>query len=166
MNMDVENQLEIALEDLMNDYLDVCNRAIRENVNNFWYQQAKKLNRMAWDESNFHTIIYDKNPDITLDEFVIHFNPDERELSLTSPEEKDVAFTWKVPLSYLQDVAKNRPDWYIEHPVMLDWKWLTERTRTESMELIGTTKFKAGMTGFLLGAATGALSVYLFNHRS
>ncbi|REL32949.1 hypothetical protein DYD21_14120 [Rhodohalobacter sp. SW132] len=105
---------------------------------------------MAWDESNFHTIIYDKDPDIVLDEFVIHFNPDERELSLTSPQVKNVAFAWKVPRSCLQDVVENRSDWYVEHPLMLDWKWLTERTRTESMDMIGKPRYKPGWQDFYL----------------
>lgn len=160
--MEKENQLDVSLEDLMSGYLDICNRAMQENIDKFWYQQAKRLNRILWDESNFHTIVYDLDPDITLDEFMIHFNPDERELSLISPEGQEVAFTWKVPLGYLKDVVENRPDWYIEHPVMLDWKWLTERTRTESMDLMRKPRLlKTGITGFLLGTAAGALSVYL-----
>lgn len=93
---------------------------------------------------------------------MILFNPDERKLSLISPEGQDAAFSWKIPLDYLKDVVENRPDWYIEHPVMLDWKWLAERTRTESRDLIRKPRLlKTGIVGFLLGTAAGALSVYV-----
>lgn len=165
--MEKDNELDIALENMMLDYLAICNRAIQKNADKFLYQQAKKLNRMLCDESYVHTIVYDQNPNIVIGEFMIHFDPKDQKLSLAPLESQDVAFSWKVPHDYLQDVVETRPDWYIKHPVMLDWKWFRERTLTESRNLIQTPHLlKTGIAGFILGSVAGALFVHLASRNS
>jgi hypothetical protein len=155
-----ETLSETAVKTLITDYLNICNRALRESVGDFWYELGKQINRTLWEEPNFRTLVYDQDPDIIIEDCIIHFDLEKRELSLIPAEEQQVACTWKVPLDYLKDVVENRPEWYIEHPVMLDWKWLTERTRTESRDIMRKPRLlRTAIAGFLLGTAAGALCV-------
>jgi hypothetical protein len=122
-------------EHLLSDYIALCNRAIAENRDKFWYRQAKRLNRALWGGADFRTLVYDEDPDDVIGEFTIHFDPDGRELRLLPPGDHDVAFSWKVSTAYLRDVVLERPDWYLEHPAMLDWIWIRERVRDEAAEI-------------------------------
>jgi hypothetical protein len=148
-----------SIEPLMNKYVTLCNRAIAENEDKFWYQQAKKLNRAIWnDGARFRTLVYGDNPKETQAQFTLHFDVDRHELSLgPDTTEEDVAFTWKTPVSYLQDVVEERPDWYLEHPVRLDWQWLKARAN-DSLE--HSSPRSAFASGFVLGAFIFMLGYY------
>ncbi|MBB3036010.1 hypothetical protein [Hoyosella altamirensis] len=141
--------------DLLSGYLLICNRAMAENKDKFWYQQAKKLNRQLWGGANFRTVIYETDPDVTVGEYTIHFDPVEKSLSILPPGDHDVAFTWKASTDYLRDVVHDRPDWYLAHPAMLDWVWMKERARDQLVHRVDGRSFIAGVT---LGvAATAAI---------
>jgi hypothetical protein len=154
------------VEKLLSDYLDLINRSLVENADLFWYRQAKRLNRMVWADANFRTIIYDGDPSNVVGEFTIHFDTDANELSILPPGDHRVAFAWKASLDYLRDVAESRPDWYLEHPMMLDWKWITERVRDEVSSRAGSRAARNAVIGSLaLGAAVGAASAYAYRSR-
>jgi hypothetical protein len=158
----VEKQLDVGVQDLLSEYLNVCNRAMEENKHKFFYQQAKKLNRMVWDEANFHTIIYDEDPENVIGEFTIHFNSSEGKLSVLPSGNYEVAFSWKMPLNYLLDVVENRPEWYIDNPVMLDWAWLTLRVSTGLKSLMKKPRLlSATVVGFGIGVTVGVLTAVL-----
>jgi hypothetical protein len=123
--------LDQNLEDLLAEYLAVCNRSLEENADIFWYRNAKKLNRKLWGDANFRTVVYGEDPDEILGEATIHFDADAMALSLLRPGDHDTAFTWKVPLTYLVDVV-DRPAWYLANPLMLDLRWFQERFRAEA----------------------------------
>jgi hypothetical protein len=149
---------DIAIKGLMRDYLDICNRAIDENAGNFWYDKALKVNDAIWDNPWFRVSVYDQDPDKILDEFVVHFNTDNNRLSL-SETTHEVDYSWKFSLNYLEDV-KTRADWYIQNPLMLDWKWFTERVSTGAKSFIQkNNQYISIGLGFITGALLTAFLV-------
>lgn len=141
---------------LIEKYVAVCNRAIAENEDRFLVKQARKLNRTLWGETHFRTLVYDHDPDHVVAEVTLHFDPDDRKLSVKGSPVEDVAFSWRVSLDYLEDVVR-RPDWYVEHPVKLDWDWLTHRVRDEARTRARDRGSMARVAaGFAVGLVTAA----------
>lgn len=151
----------IVIKDLMYEYLDVCNLAIEKNSGNFWYDKAIQLNNAIWDKPYFRVSVYDKDPDKILEDFIVHFNTDKSGLSL-SHSFHEAEFSCKFPLSYLEDV-KTRPDFYIQNPLMLDWKWFTDRISTGSQTLFQNNKYLSIGLGLITGAL---LTVFLVRRSS
>jgi hypothetical protein len=147
------NGTEVMIE----GYIALCNRALSESTDRFWYRQAKRLNRRLWHDAHFHTVVYDDHPENVVGEFTLHFDPESSKLSVDTADGQEVAFTWKVPLDYLDDVVNERPEWYLEHPVRLDTVWAAERVRDEVRSRPGTVMGLAA--GLAIGAAAGALAV-------
>lgn len=146
------------VEQLLEEYVAICNRAIAENEDRFLFRQAKKLNRALWGETNFRTLVYDGDPHNVVAEATLHFDPRQRELSVRQSPDGEVAFSWKVSRGYLEDVVRNRPEWYVEHPVRLDWNWLDDRIRDEARsQLEGHGAMVTAATGFALGLVAGSL---------
>jgi hypothetical protein len=158
----VSTQRKEELERLLSDYVALCNRAIAENEDAFWVRQAKRLNRALWGGASFRALVYDENPSDPLAAFVIHFDADDGVLSLASAEEHEVAFTWAAPLRYLEDVVRERPRWYLDHPTRLDWSWLEHRVRDEAAHRFDGRSFAVGA---LLGAAVASLVGTLLGRR-
>ncbi|MHA6289660.1 hypothetical protein [Maricaulis sp. CAU 1757] len=160
-----ENGLELILpkryrknlETLVSDYLSVCNKALKDHSDNGIYRQASRLGRVAFGGAPFTAVIYDRHPDETLGEYSLRFDADSHALELSDEEAADDAYVWKVPLSYLRDVVIERPTWFLDHPLMLDWKWLTRRVTDEISEPIEPRSFMlgaiAGITGLIAGRA-------------
>lgn len=148
-----------APKQIFEDYVEICNRVMSENMDRFWYRQAKRLNRTVWSDANFHTIVYDEHPDRVVGEYTLHFDPDAWELQILPPGDHEVAFSWKVPLEYLDDVVNERPEWYLEHPVMLDGVWMADRIRDEMRGRTGSVVALAA--GLAVGVVAGALSAHL-----
>jgi hypothetical protein len=151
----------IAIKDLMHDYVDICNRAIEKNTGNFWYDKAIQLNDAIWDKPYFRVSVYDQNPDKILEHFIVHFNTDKSRLSL-SETDQEVEFSCKFTLNYLEDVVRTRPDYYIQNPLMLDWKWFTDRVGTGTKSFIQNNKYLS----IGLGLITGALLTVFLVRRS
>ncbi|MDZ5076598.1 hypothetical protein [Nesterenkonia sp. HG001] len=143
------------LESLVEDYIALCNRAMNENWHSFSYRQAKRLNRLLWGGSNFRTVVYGDDPSEVVEAFTIHFDPDEQALSLLPPGDHDIAFAWKVSVAYLRDVVQERPEWYVAHPMMLDWIWMKDYASDE----IGRIDGRSFVAGAALGAAAAFASV-------
>jgi hypothetical protein len=140
---------------LMEEYVAVCNRILIENGDRLLFRQVRKLNAAVLGEVNFVTVVYGRDPDDVLGEFTIRFDPDDRLLRLAPSSATDeVAFRWKASRAYLEDVAIVRPDWYAEHPAMLDWMWFSDRTRDELEQRFPNGD---GVTTLLAGFGLGAL---------
>jgi hypothetical protein len=122
---------DVDVRQLLAEYVGVCNRALAENMDSFLFRQAKRLSRAMWEDARFRTVVYDGDPDNVLEEAIIRFDPHQRLLRLDNHGDGEITFTWKVPLAYLQDVVRTRPDWYADNPLMLDWKWFTGRVSDE-----------------------------------
>lgn len=154
-----------GVQKLLADYVDVCNRAIAENEHRFVFRQAKKLNRQLWGEASFHTLVYEDDPRNVIEEATLHYDPRRLELSVEDSADGDVAFSWKLPIDYMEDVVQ-RPDWYVEHPAALDWNWLTERVRDESTALVTDRRaIAAGVAGIVAGVLLG-MTVAALRQRS
>jgi hypothetical protein len=149
---------DIMIKDLLKDYLDICNRAIEENAGNFWYEKAIQLNDAIWENPDFRVLVYDQDPENIMEEFVVHFNTDTTRLNL-SETAREVEFSCKFSLGYLEDVVKTRPDWYIQNPLMLDWKWFSDRVKTGSRNFFQKNTYLAVGLGLITGAALAAFFV-------
>jgi hypothetical protein len=128
------------LDRLMARYVALCNLILSENQHRFLFRQARRLGRAMWGKARFRTIVYDRDPAQPLGDYILRFDPDahldpEAEpLSILLPGDPlagEVAMSWKVSVGYLNDVVTVRPEWYRRHPLMLDWNWITDRSRDE-----------------------------------
>jgi hypothetical protein len=156
MQTTIEKPQATTTEALLTEYLEICNRAMAERTDLFWYRQAKRLNRAVWGESTYRTLVYDADPSAIIGEFAIRFDLEQRRLSLIEPGDHDYAFTWKVPLAYLRDVVIERPEWYLEHPLMLDGTWMARRFRDEVNQRLHRPR-ASHAASLALGAAAGVL---------
>lgn len=146
---------------LLKQYVSLCNQAIAENRNKFWMKQAKQLNRKLWNGGNFRTIIYDQDPGDVIEEATLHFDPNGPALRVLPPGDYDVAFSWKAPLNYLEEVLA-QPQAYLDNPLKLDWEWMKERVRDEASYRIDTGSM---ITGVAVGAVAGMVLSMLFSKR-
>lgn len=153
-----------TLDPLMSEYVALCNRAIAENADRLLFRQAERVSRALWGEAHFRTLVYEDHPRQVLTEYLLHFDADAGRLHLLprGTEAEEVAFTWKTPVSYVRDVVENRPDWYLAHPMQLDWQWMRQRAGDELRERPRWATF--GIAG---GALVGvALLTWLLHARS
>jgi hypothetical protein len=149
-------------EKLLSDYVDLCNRVMAENRDKFWYRQAKSLNRLLWGGANFRTVVYEGDPSNIVAEFTLHFDPDLRALQLLPPGDHKVAFTWKASTAYLRDVVHERPSWFLEHPLMLDWVWMKRRMGDQIAHRVDGRSHAAGVA---LGVAAAVLASAALSRR-
>ena len=110
--------------ELMVQALNVMNKALRENKDQFPYKQIYDLGQALVDGMNIGVIVYADDPDTPHDYFTIRWEGDQLDLVSHGKEEPKMA--WKVPESYLNDVVENA-DAYIANPTKLDWEWLKQR---------------------------------------
>jgi hypothetical protein len=104
---------------------------MRRNSHKAWFRKAKQASKLLVGGSKFRTIVYEDDPDKTVAEAILQFDPRTETVRVLEGKEGDVAFTWKVSTAYLSDVVEKRPDWYIDNPLRLDWKWLSDRVGGE-----------------------------------
>jgi hypothetical protein len=146
------------VEQLVEEYVAICNRAMAENEDRFLFRQAKKLNRALWGETNFRTLVYEGDPRNVVAEATLHFDPEQRALSVRQSPDGEVAFSWKVSRGYLEDVVRNRPAWYLEHPVRLDWNWVGDRAWDEARSRVEDRgAMVTAAAGFTIGLIVGSL---------
>ena len=139
------------LDTLMSDYLSVCNQALKGHIDNGFYRRAMRLSRVVFGGEVFTAVVYDTHPDEVLGEFSIRFDGDAHKLEMVDDDAEADAYAWKVPLTYLRDVVIERPTWYINHPLMLDWNWLTRRVGDEVTEPVDGRSFVFGALAGLAG---------------
>ncbi len=111
-----------TLEKLLQKYLDVCNKAIEENKNEFPYKQAMSSFERMFENNNIHIAIYD---DRVKDMYVLKYK--NSKLSNETSEEPVLEKSWHINYSHLKHVVDN-PEQYIKHPIKLDWEWVKNRT--------------------------------------
>lgn len=150
-------------ERLMKGYIDVCHRAVTENPNKIYAKLSKKLGHFATGNIHFTAQIYDQSPDIITDEFDITYNLDKQKLKVQAGKSQQSLFTWKVPIKYLRDVVDERTEWFVEQPLRLDFKWLTDRLRSNDKPFYQKPKF---LLGFSLGLAATFATFYLMKKRA
>lgn len=109
------------MESLFERYLDICNRAIAQNKDNFPYQQILSVSKNVFEKHPIDLAVYDDRPKIVLS---LQFQDDKLKYADKVPADPKKA--WRVNLSYLRQVVKN-PQEYISHPEKLDLDWLKSR---------------------------------------
>lgn len=117
--------------ELLAGYADVVNRAMQRNADKRWFRRAKQASKLLAGGSRFKTLVYDGDSDNVVAEAILHFDADRETVRVVEGKSGRVTFSWKVSTAYLRDVVDNRPDWYIDNPLQLDWKWLSDRAATE-----------------------------------
>jgi hypothetical protein len=121
---------------LFSNYIDLCNRAIAENDDKIWFREAKRLSAMLCGGASFRTLIYDQDPTSPIAEFHVHFDPTDQLLEILPAQQHAVVFTWRAPLDYLHDVVHERPDMYLQNPLLLDWTWIRARAEDEAARYV------------------------------
>lgn len=157
MATNLQTHSQNRVEQVVSDYLDVCNKAFTEKTNSFLYERAKRLRIAFWGDSYFRTLVYDQSPRDVVGDCTIHLDAENRTVELAPGADHDVAFTWKAPLAYLEDVAR-RPQWYLERPFRLHSRWVSQRAGDALTEHRWGVAAFAVAAGFALGATAVALS--------
>ena len=106
-------------EQVFQQYLEICNRAIEQNRNKFpyteiWGARFKKLET----EAMLHAVVYDDRPKAA---FMLRLTKD---MKIEIVEKKPVPDEdWPFTYQYLKRVVDN-PNDYIDNPAKLEWGWL------------------------------------------
>lgn len=120
MDISQKNKDAQDYEQIFQQYLEICNRAIEQNKNKFpyteiWGARFKALEK----EATLHAIVYDDRPKV---EFMLRLTHDMKieivEKKAITPEED-----WPFSYQYLKRVVDN-PQEYIDNPAKLEWGWL------------------------------------------
>lgn len=109
------------MNELFKQYIEVCNKAIDANKDDFPFKQLWGMGGKMFENYEVHMAIYDDRPQ---DIHVLRFKDYEfKEDTKAKPNEKKA---WGVNYSYLKKVVDN-PEEYIKHPTKLDWDWLKSK---------------------------------------
>lgn len=108
-------------ERIFEQYLDVCNQALKRNKNRFpfkeiWKARVKSLGK----NSVLQCAVYDDRPKVV---YSLKLTED-MEIKIIKKEVVAQEDVWPFKIGYLKHVIDN-PEEYIEHPANLDWGWLT-----------------------------------------
>jgi len=109
-------------EQVFQQYLEICNRAIEQNKNKFPYTEiwGARLKTLE-NEMNIHAVVFDDRPKLA---YILQLTKDMKikivEKKIIPPED-----SWPFTYQYLKRVVDN-PQEYIENPAKLEWGWLKE----------------------------------------
>jgi hypothetical protein len=106
---------------LMNRYLDVCNKAIEENKEDFFYKRVWGISERIFKTYHMHIAVYD---DRVKNLYVLRYA--DHKISEDRSVKPDFERSWHINYSYLKHVVDN-PEQYIKHPAKLDWDWLKNK---------------------------------------
>jgi hypothetical protein len=109
-------------EKVFQQYLEICNRAIKQNRKKFpyteiWGARFKKLD--AEKEATLQAIVYDDRPKVA---FTLKLTKDMK-IKIVEKKPIPAAEEWPFTYQYLKRVVDN-PKEYIENPAKLEWGWL------------------------------------------
>lgn len=120
MPSEKENKDAAEYEQVFQQYLEICNRAIEQNKSKFPYTEiwGARLKALK-DEMEIEAIVYDDRPKAA---FMLRLTKDMKieivEKKALPPED-----AWPFTYQYLKRVVDNPQD-YIENPAKLEWGWL------------------------------------------
>ena len=112
---------ERPIDDLFNQFLEVCNQAMEAHKDEFPYKQIWEAAEQLQREKGLHVTIYDDEPK---GDFQLRLQ--DKHIELLSDSEDDSGEGWRINKSYMKRVVEN-PEEYIEEPAKLDWDWLKNR---------------------------------------
>jgi len=124
-NMSKIDVKQLDTQALFSQALDVMNRAIQANKNDFPYQQLLAASEKVMDDKTFAVGITKEPGADPYDYYTVHYQ-DGRWALEGRGKQGEPSLNWRVDRDYLEKVVEN-PDRYIEHPEKLDLDWLKNR---------------------------------------
>jgi hypothetical protein len=106
---------------ILTDAVDVWNAAIQRHGRAFPYREIVPRCEDALRGTDIGVEIYETDRDRPSGRYTLRF---EDGRIRTADHNPDAPVMWVVSGTFLRDVVENRVD-YLEHPVKLDWDWLT-----------------------------------------
>jgi len=117
--------------DLFYRYLEICNKALKENRDRFPFKQILGVALHDRLSINIEVCIIDDHPKGA---YVMHLQGDK--ISGTPNTECTTSSydsQWRVSKTYLEDVIAH-PDDYIKNPARIDWDWLHKESDSENLK--------------------------------
>lgn len=113
--------LNVTEEDLFSRYIDICNKALAENKDEFPFKQIFDAAKSSQLIKKTKVQIFDDLSEVT---YVMQLDNDEilgqRHDACADCQCDGV---WRVSTSYLNDVIENS-NAHIENPAKIDWSWM------------------------------------------
>lgn len=110
-----------AVDKLLRDYIEVCNKALKANSHSFPYQQLMGASEKMLDNYNIRVAVYDDQPQAC---YALQFK--DSAFDVSPRETSEAKGAWQLNTSYMKQVVEN-PAEYIKHPAKLDFDWLKSR---------------------------------------
>lgn len=112
----------IESDELINQYFDVCSRALKENKDRFPFKQILGAARDSGRGQVVEVIVVDSEKGER--HFVVQMHGDAITLSPHgSCGECQCDRSWVVGRPYLEEVSRH-PEAYIRNPALIDWEWM------------------------------------------
>jgi hypothetical protein len=110
----------IEYEHVFQQYLEICNRAIKQNKGKFpyteiWGERVKDLK----EDVNIHAVVFDDRPKLA---YVLRLTP-EMKIEIAEKKELPPEDAWPFTYQYMKRVV-DQPAEYIKNPARLEWGWL------------------------------------------
>lgn len=108
-------------EQVFQQYLEVCNRAIEQNKHKFPYTEiwGARFKELEAAETTLHAIVYDDRPKMS---FMLRVTKDMK-IEIVKRKPLPSEDEWPFTYQYLKRVVNNPQD-YIKNPAKLEWGWL------------------------------------------
>lgn len=120
--MSAENKIKDAIEyeQVFQQYLEICNRAIEQNRSKFPYTEiwGARLKDLK-DEMEIHAVVFDDRPKLS---YLLRLTKDMK-IEIAEKKEMPPEDVWPFTYQYLKRVVDN-PKEYLENPARLEWGWL------------------------------------------
>lgn len=105
-------------------YLEICNRAIKQNKNKFpyteiWGSRLQAKVKAKEEAIKIHAVVFDDRPKVS---FELQLTEDMK-IKILDMKEVPPEDAWPFTYQYLKRVVEN-PKEYIENPAKLEWGWL------------------------------------------
>lgn len=111
--------------DLFTKYLEICNRALKENKDRFPFKQILGAAQSRSEKRKIKVCVIGNGANT---KYLINIHDNEIHASIYNHnDEKHYSGLWNADQSYLEDVVNN-PEDYIHNPAKLNWDWMYEHT--------------------------------------
>lgn len=120
--MSSQNKIKDAAEyeQVFQQYLEICNRAIELNKNKFPYTEIWGVRLKALeDEIKIQAVVFDDRPKLA---YMLRLTKDMK-IEIAEKKELPPEDAWPFTYQYLKRVVDN-PKEYLENPARLEWGWL------------------------------------------
>jgi len=106
-------------DQLVQKYLDVCNRALQANRDHFPWKQIIAKGETTWHGKNIGLGINEPGREVP-ETYTIKFV--NGQFVYDGPGKVDTTYTWEADKAFMQKVV-NSPQEYIDSPMKINWDW-------------------------------------------